>query len=460
MFLHLPAVSAVCLKRLSLSCVPQVESRKRPPQAELLLPPPKNFPNVSKKGKAPKVSVKTLFPQKLNSGKHVRTPRPTKQPRTFKPSVKPTKKPKQKKQMTSRPRSRRPTLQPSVSALTRKPTPLGQLPQPSVHWQTPRPTTSAQTPQPTAPQTSTQTPQPTTPQPTFTPGQPTPAPSNLVKATPFVASYVGVGSNPSSSDFSAAANVTAAFLKSFLISTFNLNPFTNITSISIVPTGNSGTNNPAEIGYNVSVGFSGSIIPSSADLDTLIQTAFSQPSIQALLTSLGALPSSNPFSSTSNASYSTTIKIKSLPVTTKTLEEQWKQKHSAFTGNLFSWDSATGIELSPQSNEFSSTSDGLAHPNTNVFKYLPRTSKDTSYSKAGKDAAKGQRKAQGASPNIPVGGFGSFPKAIGNRYSKFGVQGSRGKKEFAESAKQHGNKEKVFSHQGSAFETGTTVGTG
>jgi len=129
--------------------------------------------------------------------------------------------------------------------------------------------------------------------------------------------------------------VTAAFLKSFLISTFNLNPFTNITSISIVPTGNSGTNNPAEIGYNVSVGFSGSIIPSSADLDTLIHTAFSQPSIQALLTSLGALPSSNPFSSTSNASYSTTIKIKSLPVTTKTLEDQWKQKHSAFGANLF-----------------------------------------------------------------------------------------------------------------------------
>jgi hypothetical protein len=101
--------------------------------------------------------------------------------------------------------------------------------------------------------------------------------------------------------------VTQTYLDTSINKSFGLNPSLTVKSLTITPRGSTSASGTAQVGFDLAVTFAaGTGLPTQADLDVLVATAFSNPAVQALLTSLGQLTTTNPFSTTASVSYSTT----------------------------------------------------------------------------------------------------------------------------------------------------------
>ena len=64
--------------------------------------------------------------------------------------------------------------------------------------------------------------------------------------------------------------------------------------------------NPVTIDFNVEISFTmdSSFVPSQADIDALIETAFLPPNVDRIIAEYNSLPADSPFSSTQNVRYS------------------------------------------------------------------------------------------------------------------------------------------------------------
>jgi hypothetical protein len=87
---------------------------------------------------------------------------------------------------------------------------------------------------------------------------------------------------------------------------YKLSPFSVLVGFSGSSTGNNGAGDPATISFDVTAVFGDNSvqIPTTADLDVLIETALQPPAVNALLDQLAALGAGNPFAGTVNAVYS------------------------------------------------------------------------------------------------------------------------------------------------------------
>jgi len=126
-----------------------------------------------------------------------------------------------------------------------------------------------------------------------------------VAATPFSATYAITG-DPSEEDFNEAAELTTNYLDQVFTDTFGLSPFATLVQFAASPIGNTGTGDPASIGFEAVVVFSedSNEIPDQEEIDVLIANAFQPPAVDDLVASLsGTAP--NVFSTTSEITYST-----------------------------------------------------------------------------------------------------------------------------------------------------------
>lgn len=131
---------------------------------------------------------------------------------------------------------------------------------------------------------------------------------NSVKSTPFSVTYtLDPVNNPSEASFNEVADLTLAYLQSYFESFFGDTPFSVLIKFFGSQVGNTGTGDPARIGFDVTAIFTddSEIVPSQSDIDVLIDTALSEPAVQALLDQLRALGVQNPFSNTVTVDYST-----------------------------------------------------------------------------------------------------------------------------------------------------------
>jgi hypothetical protein len=120
--------------------------------------------------------------------------------------------------------------------------------------------------------------------------------------------YETSGADPTEAQFNDAQRITREYLEQFFIDFFEFSFEGDFVSLSVGNLGNT-VGPPPSIDYNLTAFFfpvSGSErIPTIEEVDIIIQTAFSQPSVQTLLLELRTLPPEDPFSSTSTAFYST-----------------------------------------------------------------------------------------------------------------------------------------------------------
>jgi hypothetical protein len=120
--------------------------------------------------------------------------------------------------------------------------------------------------------------------------------------------YETSAADPTEAQFIDAERITREYLEQFFIDFFEFSFEGDFVSLSVGNLGNT-VGPPPLIDYNLTAFFfpaSGSErIPTVEEVDIIIQTAFSQPSVQTLLLELRTLPVENPFSSTSTAFYST-----------------------------------------------------------------------------------------------------------------------------------------------------------
>lgn len=102
-------------------------------------------------------------------------------------------------------------------------------------------------------------------------------------------------------DFDVANLLTLNYLRNYLMMQFA--PNVTLTSFLGSPTNTDPSTNKAS--YNVTCVFANNAtyVPTTADIDVLIMAAFAQPAVQDLLNALGALPASNPFSTTTQVTY-------------------------------------------------------------------------------------------------------------------------------------------------------------
>jgi len=123
-----------------------------------------------------------------------------------------------------------------------------------------------------------------------------------VSAAPFIVDYEITGT-PTTVDFDEAAEVTLLFLEDFFVQQFDFNVRTNMRAFAGSLTGTDLS--LVEAMYTVVIVFeeSSAFIPKQADIDAFLFSAFQRPFVDELLTSLGNLPSNNPFSTTSKAEY-------------------------------------------------------------------------------------------------------------------------------------------------------------
>lgn len=102
----------------------------------------------------------------------------------------------------------------------------------------------------------------------------------------------------------AAVDVTLRYLNQYFTNTFDLVDATRYDTLEGARTGFSADFRNIE--YLVSTFFQPTsvFIPSPAEMDTLIETAFQQPAVNDLLLMLEDLPADNPFSKTTDVQYS------------------------------------------------------------------------------------------------------------------------------------------------------------
>lgn len=123
-----------------------------------------------------------------------------------------------------------------------------------------------------------------------------------IPASPFSVVFM-VAAPVTAADFDAANVVTLNYLRNYLMMQFALNIATTMTGVMGSPTSTDPSMHKAS--YNVTGVFAdnSAYFPTTADMDVLVMAAFEQPAVQGLLKALGALPASNPFSTTTQATY-------------------------------------------------------------------------------------------------------------------------------------------------------------
>lgn len=129
-----------------------------------------------------------------------------------------------------------------------------------------------------------------------------------MNATQFSVTYtLNPASNPGQENFDTTADLTLAYLQSYFEEFFSQTPFSTLINFSGTSIGNTGTGDPASIGFEVTTVFSddSDVFPSQADIDVLIDTALSEPAVFDLINQLQALGVDNPFSNTESVEYAT-----------------------------------------------------------------------------------------------------------------------------------------------------------
>jgi hypothetical protein len=128
-----------------------------------------------------------------------------------------------------------------------------------------------------------------------------------VDASAFSVTYETIGTDPAEAQFNDAERITREYLEQFFIDFFEFSFEGEFVSLSVGNLGNT-VGPPPRIDYNLTAFFfpaGAERVPTTEEVDIIIQTAFSQPSVQTLLLELRTLPLENPFSSTSTLFYST-----------------------------------------------------------------------------------------------------------------------------------------------------------
>ena len=130
------------------------------------------------------------------------------------------------------------------------------------------------------------------------------SPSQIVQASPFGAIYtLETGVEPTSVDYAAASDLTLDHIDQFMATIFASIPETSYLGQVSFPT--SETDNPVSIDFDFTAIFGGGsqTVPLPMELDQLIEQSMSQPTVDDLIDKLRALPSNNPFSTTTDVSY-------------------------------------------------------------------------------------------------------------------------------------------------------------
>jgi hypothetical protein len=136
-----------------------------------------------------------------------------------------------------------------------------------------------------------------------------------VDASPFSVTYEPIGEDPTEAQFDDAERITREYLEQFFVDFFEFSFEGEYVSLSVGVLDN--TVGPPRIDYNLTAFFlpGAQTIPTEDEVDIVVQTAFSQPSVQTLILELRTLPLENPFSSTTTVSYSITEPM-AAPLTT------------------------------------------------------------------------------------------------------------------------------------------------
>lgn len=127
---------------------------------------------------------------------------------------------------------------------------------------------------------------------------------NRIVASPFNVIYF-VGGGATDENLIAGGNVTLEYLEDYLVTQFAFNPATELllSTGAIIETDISTTSTSFSLSLLFANG--SQLVPSQADVDRLIVTAFQQPFVSELLTLLrGSLPVTNPLSTTTGVTYS------------------------------------------------------------------------------------------------------------------------------------------------------------
>jgi hypothetical protein len=120
--------------------------------------------------------------------------------------------------------------------------------------------------------------------------------------TPFTVTYVGVAGTPAEDQYTQAADMTAAYLEEYIRSTLQFEGI-NLDAVPITVTATG--SDPVTISFegDVVVSANSPVQPTQEQIDTQIQTALMQPSVETLLLMLQSLGPNSPFSSTTSVTY-------------------------------------------------------------------------------------------------------------------------------------------------------------
>lgn len=110
-------------------------------------------------------------------------------------------------------------------------------------------------------------------------------------------------SEPTDLHFTEAEGVTVSYIDQFMKSFFEFSDEVTVDTVTVTPVARS--TSPLQLEYETTIEFSPEslLIPSTAELDSLLLTAFQEPSVSTLLILLGNLPAENPFATSQGASY-------------------------------------------------------------------------------------------------------------------------------------------------------------
>jgi hypothetical protein len=139
---------------------------------------------------------------------------------------------------------------------------------------------------------------------TVAPSPIAPVAGNVVPASPFSITYsTDAGATPV--QLEEAAAVTLDYLETYIISQFDLSTATVLDDFMGMLTGSDAGTNTASFDATAIFSETSSFLPSTADVDALMQAAFSPPLVIGLLTALATeLSPSNPLSGTTEITYS------------------------------------------------------------------------------------------------------------------------------------------------------------
>jgi hypothetical protein len=139
---------------------------------------------------------------------------------------------------------------------------------------------------------------------TATPSPMAPVAGNVVPATPFSITYT-TDSGATPVQLEEAAAVTLDYLETYIISQFDLSTATVLDDFMGMLTGSNAGTSTASFDASAIFSEASTFLPSTVDVDALMQAAFSPPLVIGLLTALATeLSPSNPLSGTTEVTYS------------------------------------------------------------------------------------------------------------------------------------------------------------